>query len=451
MLFEITVQDWRETMNRILHYQLSLDVLRHDEKLKGRSIIQIEGESEDSTLFFLLYHELKVLEIRLKQGALLSFEQEIKTVQTNYQVNEIKVFLPQGDIDELEIKYEGTISGYESIFPYIKDSLSPEFSILRNDCLVYPILAKANEESIRLGILNEFHYDIYVTVPMPYVVASGGRFIGVEKTPQFQTYHYKSHRKMWRIDICVAKYQIIETESIRLFVFEEDVKRTYEKVILELNRVFELFEQRFGCCERVVPFSIIEIKEGFGSQAGEDYLLMEEHGFKEGEYDHTHLYHEIGHGWNPRVNHEMRKTRFFDEAFASYFEAIAIKKFYGITRYEEKMESYRQSFLQRVQYDRLNLEPICDYGQYNISYNSYTKGPFVLAALESLMGEATFNRFIQLLIQTSKKHPIDFNDFQKLAENVLSYDLSTFMNDWIYEKEALDALIKRYFDGEGQR
>ena len=45
MLFEITVQDWRETMNRILHYQLSLDVLRHDEKLKGRSIIQIEGES----------------------------------------------------------------------------------------------------------------------------------------------------------------------------------------------------------------------------------------------------------------------------------------------------------------------------------------------------------------------------------------------------------------------
>ena len=90
-------------MNRILHYQLSLDVLRHDEKLKGRSIIQIEGESEDSTLFFLLYHELKVLEIRLKQGALLSFEQEIKTVQTNYQVNEIKVFLPQGDIDELEI------------------------------------------------------------------------------------------------------------------------------------------------------------------------------------------------------------------------------------------------------------------------------------------------------------------------------------------------------------
>ena len=90
MLFEITVQDWRETMNRILHYQLSLDVLRHDEKLKGRSIIQIEGESEDSTLFFLLYHELKVLEIRLKQGALLSFEQEIKTVQTNYQVNEIK-------------------------------------------------------------------------------------------------------------------------------------------------------------------------------------------------------------------------------------------------------------------------------------------------------------------------------------------------------------------------
>ena len=144
MLFEITVQDWRETMNRILHYQLSLDVLRHDEKLKGRSIIQIEGESEDSTLFFLLYHELKVLEIRLKQGALLSFEQEIKTVQTNYQVNEIKVFLPQGDIDELEIKYEGTISGYESIFPYIKDSLSPEFSILRNDCLVYPILAKAN-------------------------------------------------------------------------------------------------------------------------------------------------------------------------------------------------------------------------------------------------------------------------------------------------------------------
>ena len=67
------------------------------------------------------------------------------------------------------------------------------------------------------------------------------------------------------------------------------------------------------------------------------------------------------------------------------------------------------------------------------------------------MGEATFNRFIQLLIQTSKKHPIDFNDFQKLAENVLSYDLSTFMNDWIYGKEALDALIKRYFDGEGQR
>lgn len=448
MLFKVTVQDWRGIMNRILNYQLSLEVLLDDEKLKGRSIIQIDRSSEEAMLFFLLYPELNVFEIKLKNGQFLSFNQEIKTIRTNYQVNEIQVFLPQGDLDELEIKYEGRISGYESVFPYVKDHLSPDFSILRNDGLIYPILARANEESMWLGILNEFDYDLFITVPTPYVAASGGILIEVEEENQTRSYHYKSHRKMWRIDVCIAKYQVIEHEAYRLFVFEEDAKRAQEKIMFELDRVFGLFEQRFGRCEREVPFSLIEIKEGYGSQAGDDYLLMEEHGFKESEQS-THLYHEIGHGWNPFVNEEIRKTRFFDEAFASYFEALAIKAFYGTKRYVEKMDDYRQYFLKMVQYDQRNLEPICDYGAVDISYNSYTKGPFVLAALESLIGEIAFNQFIHVLIETSKISPIDFNDFQVIAETISSRDLSTFMDDWIYSKKDINELIKRYGCMEG--
>lgn len=436
---------------RILNYDLYFKIEPAQNSFSVLGIITIANETiyELNQLNILLYHSLKVKSIKDADNENLYFTQEKVSLkdEKEYYVNNIKIklknILKSNDQVNLYIEYEGSINGYSHLMAYVKDKIDKEFSILRPDSHAYPIIAQPFYESISKSYKNLFTYNITIDVPKEYTAGCGGVLKEITHKKDRNIFRYISESPTWRFDIGIAQYSLIEDKDINLkiFVFPKHRENAENVVRKEVKRAFDLFTTLFGEYHKDNYFTVIEIKESYGSQAGDSYIIMEEHGFSNDVKKLTHLYHEIGHTWNVKAKYDVQRTRFFDEAFASYFEALAIKKFYGDTALKEKMELYRQYYIKSIDSDKTNYcTPICEYGKYEIGYNSYTKGPWVLYVLNEIVGDDIFNKIIRNFLNKFKDKEVDFKDFESIVNETSHIDFNKFFSQWIYGIESSEFL-----------
>jgi hypothetical protein len=435
--------DTKFKLPRILNYNLYFKIEPEENFFNALGVLIIGNETEDdyNQLSILLYHGLKVSSIKDGNNKALSFTEEKISLkdEEKYYINHICVTLddvlkPEEQID-LYIEYEGGINGYSHLMTYVKDKIDKEFSIIRPDSHGYPIIAQPCYDSIAKSYKNIFTYNLSIDVPKEYTVGCGGVLKEIVQGKERNVFKYSSDLQTWRFDIGIAQYSIVEDKDMKLkiFVFPEHEANAENVVRNEIKRAFHLFICLFGDYGKHNYFTVIEVKESFGSQAGDNYIMMEEHGFSSDVKKLTHLYHEIGHAWNVKAKQDVQKTRFFDEAFASYFEALAIKKFYGDRAFEDKMEFYRKQYIESIQRDETNFStPICDYGKFDLGYNSYTKGPWVLYVLNEILGDDIFNNIIRNFLKKFRYKEVDFKDFQEIVEEISGVNLNNFFTQWIY-------------------
>lgn len=436
----------KSKLPKISFYSLefSVDVDNGSMYVEGSITVENNTQSKFNEFPILLYHDLKVISITDKYNSKISYDEKIELFDNNekHKVNYILVkidnaLLPNEEIT-INIEYEGVLSGYTDVMRYVKDSINTEFSILREDCFAYPCLAYPSWESFAGTINNTFEYNVKIIVPEGITAACGGILKNVEKIEDKRKFTYESLEPTWRFDISISEYDVIEDSemNLKIFSFPWDKAFAENRVKKEIKRAYDYFLSSFGDYPSGNYFTVIEILEGYGSQAGDNYINMEEHGFKEGSML-THLYHEIGHGWNAKARSDVQRCRFFDEAFACYFEALAIREFLGEEEYQKKMESYRKKYIQNVERDRQCFDvPISEYYKHDLGYNSYTKGPWVLYCLHETVGEDNFFSIIREFLSSNKGKEVDFNDFQVIAEEVSGIDLNGFFKEWIYGTEA---------------
>ncbi len=97
------------------------------------------------------------------------------------------------------------------------------------------------------------------------------------------------------------------------------------------------------------------------------------------------------------------------------------------------MEFYRKQYIESIQRDEINFStPICDYGKYDLGYNSYTKGPWALYVLNEILGDDIFNNVIRNFLNRFRYKEVDFKDFQEIVEEISGVNLSNFFTQWIY-------------------
>lgn len=444
---------------RITCYLLDFYIDPKNQCFSSRGMVTIKNDSDivKKNIPLLLYYDLNVKEIRYDNNVDIKFTQEIVSFPEydEFKVNYIIIYLdkPLMKNEELKIyiEYEGKLYGYSSIMQYVKDTIDEEFSILRNDCIAYPIIAYPNDRSLIESYFNPIRYRASVNVPKEYTVGCGGVLKNININNDRRIFIYEKSeltKSIHRFDICISEYCLIEDKSMNLSIYafpkHKEVADTLVKY--EVKRVYNFYTKIFGSYGANDYFTIIEIKEGYGSQAGDNYILMEEHAFNNKSADYTHLYHEIGHIWNPSVKlyHEQR-TRFFDEAFASYFEVLAIKEFSGEEKAKEKMEKYRQQFIRSINQNNKNFSiPICEYGRYEMGYNSYTKGPWVLYVLHEIVGDKKFFDIIRTFLNENKKKEVTFKDFEKTCEIISGLNLKTFFSQWLYGAESSSYLYENF-------
>ncbi len=452
---------------KVTHYSLSLHFLPKMEKIAATAEMSIENTTsvEIKEISLLLYRLLEVESVTDQRQSPLPFAQDVVKFsdESNLQVNQVNIHLGEalspGKTSIVRLTYKGAIFGYPEVMMYVRDRIDEDYSLIRPDAFSYPMLCHPSWESLMEAYRSRFTYDIEATAPKGYTIACGGVLRKQITEGDSQMFYFQNRIPTWRIDIAMAKFAVIEDKQNRLVVYcLSGDENGAENVMKAMERSLNLFSESFGGLNDFQGFTIIEVPDGWGSQAGDYYIVQTAAAFKDPN-KLSEVYHEIAHMWNVRARPPLDRSRWFDEAFASYFEGLAIQAFEGENAFQAYMERRRDRFIRSAAEDQKNYEtPIAEYWKEEIGQNSYTKGAWSLYILHHLIGDDAFEGTIKALRSEFSRRPAGFEDFVKIAESVSGKNLGKYFDDWIFgsessrllvEKMSVDDILKRY-NSEGR-
>lgn len=429
----------------ITRYQLDIRFLLQDQRIAARASLTIRNDTRapHTSIPFLLYRLLEVQQVTDAHGRPEAFTQNVIQLsdQPPLQAREVIVHLSSklnpGDSVNIAIDYSGFVFGYPEVMAYVNDRIDETYSLLRPDAISYPVIADGTFSGLLAAYNSRFTFNLSATVPRGYIAACGGHLVNTRETGDSTTFEYSSQLATWRIDLAVARFAVLSDPGNRLFVYYLPTDSSGARRILAAsNNAVKLYATMFGRPQRFAGYTIIEIPDGWGSQAGDFYFLQTAAAFK----DSSHIgevYHEIGHTWNVAPAEDIRRCRYFDEAFASFFEPLAIRAFQGDHAFNERMAKDRAMFVRSAKEDtEAYTTPIAGYGEKELGRNSYTKGAWSLYVLFTIVGEKTFDSIIRSLMAEFQDRPITFEQYQSLCERISKRNLSRYFNEWIYGSES---------------
>ena len=127
-----------------------------------------------------------------------------------------------------------------------------------------------------------------------------------------------------------------------------------------------------------------------------------------------------------RIYNRVQRARFFDEAFASYFQTLAVRKFEGEPAYRKELDEYRDIFIERGNRNPLGkTTPIADYGKQELGVFSYSKGAWSLYVLHELVGEEKFREIMRTFLSEFGEKPADFKALPRGRTWMVRFAVST--------------------------
>ena len=434
----------------VIHYDLDVRFALKEQRVKIVAAMTIRNDTDEPCreLPFLLYRLFAVEKVCTDAGAPLPFRQDIvqlsdePTLQARRVLVTLPVALRPRDSLKMTVTYEGFMFGYPEVMAYVRDTIDEDYSLLRPDAFAFPILADATFASQLAANDTKFTYGIAATVPKDYTAVCGGEFISLQTKLDKATYLYRSKIPTWRIDLAVARFSVLGSPADKLTVYHLPDDRSGAELVLGAARnAIGLFGKMFGQPKNFKGYAIIEIPNGWGSQASDFYFLQTAAAFKD-KSRLNEVYHEIAHSWNATPAPEIQRCRWFDEAFASFFESLAIGKFNDEKSFAADMEKARDLFVQWANYDRQVFDtPIAGYGKKEMGRHSYTKGAWSLYVLYSLIGEKDFDSIIRAMLSEFADRTMNFGEFQALCQRISKRDLTKFFQEWIYGTESSGLLV----------
>ena len=429
----------------VSRYELRFTLHLKENRLEAESLMKVRNDSQEpvSEIPFLLYRLFDVLEVTDDKGIALPFKQTVvkfsdeKSLQVSLVSVRLSRSLSPGETTAVRLKYAGALWGYPEVMSYVRDRIDENYSLLRPDSLAYPVLARASFQSFVNAFRQAFTYRVETEVPAGYIIACGGRPVETKTATPNIAFVFESYKPTWRIDIAVAKFKMIEDEGrkIRVFAIPED-EGEGRRILEAAQKSFRFYSGLFGDVGDFPGYTIIEVPEGWGSQASDYYILQSAAAFRD-KGRTSELYHEIAHSWNVRVKLGIQRCRYFDEAFASYFQGLAIREFEGEEAFQKYMTRLRDRFLQSCERDEKNgSTPIADYWREERGENSYTKGAWSLFVLHQVVGESVFRSLISGFLREFRTREVDFEDFQGFAEKAAGKKLDRLFKEWIFGAES---------------
>lgn len=386
----------------------------------------------------ILYRLMKISSAMDGDGKALPLAQSVQTYEDwdTFQANVIEVGLPaplppQGKTT-IDLVYAGPLAGYVESMRYVRDRVEKAFTIVRQDALAYPQVGYASWALNRAAGLPRFDYEVTVSVPPPLFAANGGRLVGREQRDGVEVFRYRNLKPAWRIDVAVADYRVLEGPGgLRIVHFPddadgaEDIRRAWQATV-------SLYTEWFGPAAESGSFTIIEVPEGYGSQADVSAILQTRDAFR----DRSHLielYHEISHLWDFTALDPL-PARFESEGKATFLQYLAREKLEGKAGALEEgakrvLERYRTAVREQA---KLRTTPMIDYGRADLTDHAYTKGMVFFYLLYQRAGEERFLRALREVGRHFRDRGATSREFLERLEKEVGLDLKSFYAGWVF-------------------
>ena len=283
--------------------------------------------------------------------------------------------------------------------------------------------------SNRAAGLPEFEYLARISVPESHVVANGGALVERTVRDGRATYVYRNIKPAWRMDFAIARFGTLEGPGLRVFHLPED-RAGAERVLKAAGDSMGLCREWFGPLHDAPAFTVIEIPDGWGSQADVTSILQAAAAFRDPARLHE-VYHEISHLWN--VSSLDRPYCRWNEGLASFLEDLMQERLDGTPLLDERAEKMARWLLERAGSEpRLKSIPMIDYGKEEMTGYSYSAGMLMFYALHRLVGQESFNAIIGGYYRKYLATGASTAQFVSHAQTTAGRDLAPFFNDWLY-------------------
>jgi len=442
------------------HCDLEYDSLPSDRLYRGTATLSLENVSKhgERVVSLALYRLQDVESVEDATGTSLPFTASVVKAPDwlGYQAQSLEVQLPgpaaPGSTVHVRVRHSGPMLGCTEVKRYTKDAISQDFSLLRQDTLAYPQLGPVTDRdlsgNLQAQMATGWTFRLRVVVPKPIVVAASGRQVRrTDVDANRWRYEFESTSPTWRLDVAAAPYSVVERSDLGLrgYFFPADATAATAAMDV-MARSIEAYTRWFGPDASIGSgYTLIEVPQGYGSQAGAGYFVQTADGLASPDAMRM-LAHEIAHAWNV-PSREEAISRFLDEAFATYFHALADEVLAGAGGRQRRLEEYRKRYLNAVAaHPEWGRAAIADYGRANLTDLSYTKGPWVLAVLDEIVGRDAFERTVQAFLRRYQRSGAKLVDFKSVAEEVSNRKLDSFWAEWIEQGGASTALLREHPD-----
>ncbi len=446
MLFRVSAKELPAT----LRYNLDLRVDYANEKVFGKCEITLSNDTDKplNQVPFLLYRLLYVKYINDEHGNPLPYAQTITNIsgweQLQVNLTELSLNIVPGEKKTIVIGYEGFVYGYsDEGWRYVRDHIARDFTIIRTDGFGYPVIGHPDGTNMMAVIKESYDYTLNVTIPKDLTAVCGGKLTSVIENGDEKTVTFQSKKPSWRIDVAIADYKVIEKNMNKIFCFKSDTAGA-RSMIDALEKTIETYSGWFGEIRDYQGYTIVEVPQGYGSQADVASFYLMESNFKTTK-ENPGIYHEIAHLWDVKPA-EDNPCRFESEGRAQFLQFLLPAQINSNIKIvhdaaQKYLDDIKKDFTAKPEYQDV---PVKNYGISDMTEYSYTLGMVVFALFYDLAGEKHFNNAIRSYFSGYSGKRATLNDFTGCCIKNAPFDARKFFDDWIYSTSGVGLIVKGY-------
>jgi hypothetical protein len=437
----------QDALPLLTHLDLAVGVDYETGRIRGTATLTLHNRSS-STLArvpLLLNRLMRVEAVHDEEGRSLLLRQSVVVFDDlpKLQVNAIDLDLadplPPDRTVRLAVSYEGHLVGYTEVgMRYTQDRVQRDFTILREDVYAFPVVGVPNARAMRTAARAPFGYGVSATVPEDLVVATGGEPVGRTAADGMATWRFRSRDPAPFLIVAIAPYGIAEADGLRIYHFPEDADGA--AMVLEASRrAASRYGEIFGPLHRPMVLNVMQVPEGWGSQASLAGGIIQEAGAFRDRDQLQELYHELSHLWNA-LDLDTPSPR-WNEGLATFFEGRMARELDGWEGEMADLQQVATRLLTRCSPDQpCGSIPMRRYGEERMTGLSYSVGYLMFATLYHTLGEPTFDRALRQHFQAHQVAGTRTDDLVRMFIDVGGPPARRVFDDWLESTAWVDRL-----------
>jgi hypothetical protein len=334
-------------------------------------------------------------------------------------------------VNYMEVKYSGSLDGTTGLWPYVKEITLPEFALLRFETLCFPFFIKSIEDKELYSYVHSgFHLDSKITV-------SCNNHLTVFSNLPLENLATINNEKIFEFRGSFLNFVVGKFEQLKIpygsinYLIGKEVKLDLKNIIdITIKYMSEYYGEVL-----IDDINIICIPEYLGSFVDKHTVFLALDALSDVRF----IIHEIIHiGWNPLVELNAQRTRFFDEAITQYFTA----RIYDIFEENGSVKTYKTyqlHFKKTIKKHNISLVPLIDYGKYEYGDLSYSYGPLVLKAIEERIGVSNIDSVLRAMLAKYRYQEINFSKFFKLFDG---YNINDIIEFYFYTTKGQNHILE---------